>query len=147
MECICYLKFGDFIEIDNTLFKVKNVQGDHKTKRRYESSLWHPKGVGYNKYKLSLINVFTKEVINNTYNAIQQVKIIYPIKTKYYVTEINKDNITLLTENYDETKINIETVDIDVIEKINELLNNGNDCELIITFLSGKIISCDIIYQ
>jgi len=147
MQYICNLNFGDFIEIDNTLFKVKNIQGDHKTKRRYESSLWHPKGSGYNEYKLSLINVFTKEVINNTYNATQQVKIIYPIKIKYDVIEMNKDTITLLTENYDETKINIEKVDIDVIKKINELLNNGDVCEIIITFLNGKIISCNIIYQ
>jgi hypothetical protein len=37
--------------MDDSIYKVQKVGGVHKTKRRYECSLFYPKDAGYNEYK------------------------------------------------------------------------------------------------
>jgi len=133
MEYTCYLKPNQIIKINNSYFKVKDVQSIYKTKRRYETSIWYPKGAGYNSYKLSLINVLTEKHINCIYSAETQFKIINPTITKYYVVEINNKIITLLTEDFVETNMNVSDIDTDTNIKINKYINDENVGELIIT--------------
>jgi translation elongation factor P/translation initiation factor 5A len=107
---IFLLKQGDLIDINNDVYKIKNIQGVHKTKRRYESSLFYPKGASYDKYMLKAINILTGEELiplDNIYYASKLFKCVSLTKTKYYVVDINDDIITLLTEDNDEKKINI----------------------------------------
>jgi len=134
-EYACYLKPNQIIEINNSYFKVKDVQSIYKTKRRYEMSLWYPKGVGYDSYKISLINVSTKKHINCIYSAETKFIIINPTITEYYVVGINDKIITLLTKDFVEININISDIDIDIDtnNKINKYINDENVCEIIIT--------------
>ena len=133
MEYICYLKPNQIIEINNFYFKVKDIKSIYKTKRRYEQSIWYPKGAGYDSYKLSLINLLTEKDINHIYSAETQFKIINPTITKYYVVGINDKIITLLTEDFVETNMNVSDIDINTNIKINKYINDVNIGEIIIT--------------
>lgn len=142
MEYICFLKSEQIVEIDNSYFKVKNIQEVNKTKRRYESSAWWPKGAEYDSYKLSLTNVFTNEHISCVYKASTKFKIIEPIITKYSVIDINECIISLLTEDLVSTNMNISDIDIDpcTYNKINNYLGDMNIGEIIIDVISGPNI-------
>jgi hypothetical protein len=145
---ICYLQPGTYINIDNLDFEVQEIKAIHKTKRRYECSVWYPKGAGYDTYKLNAINVFTKEPYIKIYDANTKFKLSTFTKTKYYVIEINNDVITLFTENYVEKSIKISDIDINTYIKINKYLNDKDIGEIIITILTGpnllKIIDLQI---
>jgi len=115
METYVYcLKHNEIIQINDLYYAVQGVQPVHKTKRRYESSIWYPKNAGYDKYKLMAINVFTKEPYIEIYRADTLFKIQTCIKTKYSVIDINNNMITLLSEDCMEKIINISDINIDI---------------------------------
>jgi hypothetical protein len=107
--------------------------------------------MGYNKYKLMAINVFTKEPFIKIYNADTLFKIQTFIKTKYSVIDINNNLITLLSEDCMEKIINISDINIDIngYAEIHNALNDNDVSEVIITILTGinllKIIDLKII--
>lgn len=155
METYIYcLKHNAIIQINDVYYAVQGVQPVHKTKRRYESSIWYPKNAGYDKYKLMAINVFTKEPFIKIYKADTLFKIQTFIKTKYSVIDINNNVITLLSEDCVEKIINISDINIDIngYAEIHNALNDDDVGEVIITILTGinllkiinlKITKCD----
>ena len=152
METYVYcLKHNAIILINNLYYIVQNIQPVHKTKRRYESSLWYPRGAGCDSYKLIAINVFTKEPFIKIYSADTLFKIQTPIKAEYSVVDINNNVITLLTEDYTEKIINVSDIDIDIntYAKIQNSVNDADVGDIIITILTGvnllKIINLQII--
>ena len=145
-KCICHLNFGEFIKINNSCYEVKKIKGVHKTKRRYEKSLWYPKGAGYDKYKIETINVLTGEKIIDIYIAQTLFKILTLTKTNYCVIDINNDIITVLTEDYITKNIKINYTDIETY-KIHTALNNEDIVEIILTILTYETISKIIDYE
>lgn len=145
------LEHNTIILINNLYYSIQNIQPVHKTKRRYERSMWYPKNAGYDSYKLIAINVFTKEPFIKIYSADTLFEIQTPIKAEYSVVDINNNIITLLTKNYTEKIINVNDIDIDIntYAKIQNSLNDDNVGDIIITILTGvnllKIINLQII--
>lgn len=145
------LEHNAIIPINNSYYMVQNIQPVHKTKRRYEHTMWYPKNAGYDSYKLIAINVFTKEPFIKIYSADTLFKIQSPIKSEYSVVDINNNVITLLTKDYTEKIININdtNIDINTYAKIQNSLNDDDVGDIIITILTGvnllKIINLQII--
>ncbi len=130
------LREDELIEIDNFVYKVQEVKGEHKTKRRYESFIFYPPNAGYDKYKIKLIDILTGEKITKIYNADKLFTLMTPTKQNYYVIEINNGAITLFTENYAEVNLKIDTIiNFEMYNsKINNFLNEGS--EIFITILN-----------
>jgi len=155
METYVYcLKHNAIIQINDLYYVVQGIQGVHKTKRMYESSIWYPKNAGYDKYKLMAINVYTKEPFAQVYKADTLFKVQTFIKTKYSVIYINNNVITLLSEDCMTKIINISDINIDIngYAEIHNALNDDDVGEVIITILTGinllkiinlKITKCD----